>query len=370
MMHLTDYRLEKLVVPDRTVSDSAIAELELDTFEYIYLELEVDSGKRGIGYSVVDMESPASTPTDVWRDRFAEIWKELKDESPFQLLNSLSRHRGGMVAYHASESYGTGLRRAIDYALWDICGKHLEMPVYRLMGGDNPRVPVYASGLAYASSDEEVVEFYERAHEMGINAAKVKVGYPTVEEDIERMELVQSVFGDDCTLMVDANEKWSAKETIRRAHAYDQAGFDIFWIEDPMFREAVEGIGRVAEQIPFAHINTGEYCGFEGKRELLEHGGADILNIHGFSPARKAAHLAYSFAIPIATGTDHAGCVSAVHVGAALPEVSYAEFTMQRFYDLTDQPFEIEDGYAIAPDRPGHGVELSEDTIQEYKVKE
>jgi L-alanine-DL-glutamate epimerase-like enolase superfamily enzyme len=369
-MRITDYRVEKLVVPERLVSDSAIDDLVLDEFEYVYLELETDTGERGIGYSVVDMESPASTPIDVWRARFEEIFAELDGASPFQVRNSLSRHRGGMVAYHASESYGTGLRRAVDFALWDLCGKHLNMPVYRLMGGENPKVPVYASGLAFASDDDEVVELYERARDMGIQAAKVKVGYPTVEEDIERIRLVRDVFDGDCTLMVDANEKWSAKQTMRRARACEEAGLDIYWIEDPMFRDDVAGLERVAEQVQSAHLNTGEYCGFEGKRELLEHGAADVLNVHGLSPARKAAHLAYSHAVPIATGTDHAGCVSAVQVGAALPEVTYAEFTMQRFYDIAGQPFDIEDGYAIAPDTPGHGVELSEDTIQEYSVGE
>jgi len=368
-MELTDYRLEKLVVPDRLVSDSAIDDLELSTFEYVYLELEASTGERGIGYSVIDMESPGSRPVGVLRDAFETISEELLGESPFRLVNHLTRHRGGQVAYHASESYGTGLRRAIDYALWDICGKHLDMPLYELMGGDDPTVPVYASGLAFASDDDAVRELYGRARDWGMRAAKVKVGYPTVEEDIQRLELVDDVFDGDCTLMVDANEAWSAKETIRRARAYRDAGFDIYWIEDPMFREDVAGINRVVESVPFAHVNTGEYCGFEGKRELLETEAVDILNVHGLSPARRAAHLAHSYGVPVSTGTDHAGDVSAVQVGAALPEVVFAEFTMQRFFELAeDAMFEIEDGYAIAPDRPGHGVELAESTVEEFRV--
>lgn len=367
-MELTDYRIEKLVVPDRHVSDSAIADLELTDFTYAYVELEASTGERGIGYSVIDMEQPAARPVGMLRDAFDTISEELLGNSPFQLVNELTRHRGGQVSYYSSESYGTGLRRAIDYALWDICAKHLELPLYRLLGGTDPKVPVYASGLGFALGDDEIVELYERAREWEMNAAKVKVGYSTVEEDIERVRLVSQVFDGDCTLMVDSNEAWTPKETVRRMNAYEDAGLDIYWIEDPIFREDVDGIARAAESITTAHLNAGEYCGFEGKRELLENGAADVLNIHGLSPAREAAHLAHAYSVPVATGTDHAGDASAVQLGAALPEVVFAEFTMQRFFDLAEEPpFEIENGYAIAPERPGHGVTLSESTIDEFK---
>jgi len=369
-MELTDYRIEKLVVPDRHVSDSAIADLELTDFKYAYVELDASTGERGVGYSVIDMEQPADRPVETLRDAIDTVSEEFLGKSPFQLVNELTRHRGGQISYYSSESYGTGLRRAIDYALWDICAKHLDLPLYELLGGDDPKVPVYASGLGFALSDDEIVELYERAHEWGMNAAKVKVGYPTVEEDIERLRLVDQVFDEGSTLMVDANEAWTPKETIRRMNAYEEAGLDIYWIEDPIFRKDVAGISRAAESISSAHINTGEYCGFEDKRELLENGAADVLNIHGLSPAREAATLAHAYGVPVATGTDHAGDVSAVQLGAALPEVVFAEFTMQRFFDLAEEPpFEIEDGYAIAPDRPGHGVTLSESTIDSFKVE-
>jgi L-alanine-DL-glutamate epimerase-like enolase superfamily enzyme len=215
-------------------------------------------------------------------------------------------------------------------------------------------------------TDDKLTALYEAFAAMGIEAAKVKVGFPTVEEDIERLVLVREVFGRDCTLMADANEAWSPKEAIRRLQAYRDAGIDLHWIEDSTFRGNVSGVQQVVNVIPFTAVNTGEYCGFEGKRRLLENGASDILNVHGITPARKAAHLASACGIPLSTGTDHAADHCAVHLGAALPEVEYAEFVHQRFYDIADEPFAIEDGYAIAPDRPGHGIELPPDALDEY----
>jgi len=368
-MRITDYTVEKLVVPERVVSDSQIHVLELDEFEYVYLKLETDTGTRGIGYSVVDMESPESRSVSALRKQMGEIATEFVGESPFRLINQQSRHRGGLITYYSSESYGTGLRRAIDYALWDLCGKHLDLPVYQLMGGEDPEVPVYGSGLGYSLSDDELRSLYETFKQSGITAAKVKVGYPTLERDLERLSIAREVMGSDATLMVDANEAWSPKQAIRRIRGYRDAGFDIYWVEDPTFRKDREGIRRVVEGIPFAHVNTGEYCGFEEKRAILEHGACDILNVHGFTPARRAATLAHSYGVPIATGTDHAGDVSAVHVGAAIDEVDYVEFTMQRFFDLAEDPYEFEDGKAIAPSQPGHGVEIEPSVIEEFKAE-
>lgn len=98
---------------------------------------------------------------------------------PFRLRNELRLPGGGACP--------GGFQRAVDFALWDRCGKRLDLPVYELMGGADPAVPAYASGLAFEHSDAETRAVYETFADEGFDAAKVKVGYETVEEDaIER----------------------------------------------------------------------------------------------------------------------------------------------------------------------------------------
>jgi L-alanine-DL-glutamate epimerase-like enolase superfamily enzyme len=164
--------------------------------------------------------------------------------------------------------------------------------------------------------------------------------------------------------MVDANEAWSPKEALYRAHRYRDEGFDIYWIEDPITREDYQGYARLAE-IPFTRINTGEYLGFSGKRRLLESGGVDVLNVHGqIGASRAAAQLAGDFGIPVGMGNTLLEI--GVHVAASLPECLYMEYSDLEWNRLAKEPVRFEGGYAFAPDRPGHGIQLDRDALKKY----
>jgi L-alanine-DL-glutamate epimerase-like enolase superfamily enzyme len=169
--------------------------------------------------------------------------------------------------------------------------------------------------------------------------------------------------------MIDANEAWTPKEAILRAHEYDRAGVNIYWIEDPITREDYEGYARVAAEIPFTRINTGEYLGFAGKRRLLESRGVDVLNIHGaMNMSRAAAHLAGDFGIPVSLGNTV--FETGVHLAASLPECLYLEYSDLAWNQLAKEPVRFEASYACAPDRPGHGIEFDPQALQEFSRPE
>lgn len=374
-MEITGGTVTKLSIPERYVSDSQVAQLDkhvggqhrkVETLEHAYLELDTTTGERGVGFAVVNMETPGELSPEMLGRRFEGILDEYVGESPFALVNAISRHRGGQINYYAGSSYGTGLRRAFDFALWDLCGKHLDMPVYEVLGGTDPRVPVYASGLAFPASESELRDLYGEFADLGIQAAKVKVGFPTVEEDMERLALVRDAMGNDPTLLIDANEAWTPKETIQRARTFRDSGFDIHWIEDPVLRHDLDGMRTVREALPFTNLCIGDYLGLEQKAAVLETGACDILNVHGFTPARQDAHLAIAHGTTVGIGTDHTTDIAPMHLGAALPEVEFMEFTKHRLWDLCDGPFDIEDGHAVAPNRPGHGVRIPDAVIEEF----
>lgn len=358
-MKITDYSVRKLEVPaDRPIGDSQID--PVDAFELAYLELETDEGVVGYGFDNVNYATGTTLPAGTLRTQFEPVGERLVGESAFGLRNRMARPRGG--------NYGGGAYdRLVDIALWDLCAKHLGLSVYELMGGDDPEVPAYASGLAFPHDDETTREIYRRFADRGFDSAKVKVGYPTVEEDVERLSLVEDVFGGFDRLMIDANEAFSPKEAVRRGRAYRDAGFDVYWFEDPVFREDLDGIERVVEGLPSTHVNTGEYVDLEGKRELLENGAADILNVHGLTSAREAATLAGAYATPVSLGNTPAEV--GVHSAAALPEVAFMEFSMTGWHSLPEQPVAFEDGHAVAPEGPGHGLEFSDEALDEYEQR-
>ena len=111
--------------------------------------------------------------------------------------------------------------------------------------------------------------------------------------------------------------------------------------------------------MPFAHINSGEYLDTRGKRRLMEHRAVDILNVHGnITQVLHAAWLANEYGIPISLGNT--SLELGVHLACALPEANWIEYSFQDYNQLVDEPVRFEDSYAIAPDRPGLGLTISD----------
>lgn len=247
--------------------------------------------------------------------------------------------------------------------MWDLQGKITGLPLYALLGGSDRRVPAYASGLEFHLDDDHVVDFYRRARSDGFSAFKVKVGHPELDWDIRRLQLVRATVGDECRLMADANEAWSPKEAIRRLHAFEDAGVPLYWIEDPCLRDDVDGLRAISRAAPRVLVNAGEYLDLSGKRRLLEHGAVDVLNVHGsINDAMTAGWMAAERGIPMSVGNTNFEI--GVHVAAALPEVSYVEYSYLPYEHLLQSPVEFHGGFASAPDRPGHGLQLSDEAVE------
>ena len=241
--------------------------------------------------------------------------------------------------------------------------------LYKLLGGSRKKVPAYASGLEFHLSDDEVCEFYTKARKAGFTAFKVKVGHPDLGWDIRRLKLVHDTVGVDCQLMADANEAWSPKEAIRRLYAYRDAGIHLYWIEDPCLRDDFDGLRAITEAVPFTLLNSGEYLGLSGKRQLIERQAVDVINVHGsISDALKIGWLAGEHGIPISLGNSNFEV--GVHIAAALPEVNWLEYSFLSYNHLLESPIQFHGGYALLPERSGHGLRLAESARTEYAQSE
>ncbi|REJ80134.1 MAG: mandelate racemase/muconate lactonizing enzyme family protein [Planctomycetota bacterium] len=356
-MKITDYTLHRLKIPLREpIGDSQV---RFDVHWMTVVELHTDAGHSGVGFQIQQGMPTASLDTLKVQFEHA-VWPSLLGEPPLGLAQRIVRPRGGNVG-------GGYLTPPVETALWDIVAKQQELPLYRVLGGTDPRVPAYGSTLDFRLSDDEFREKLERFRSLGFAAIKIKVGHPDLAWDLRRIAITKDVMGEGVRLMVDANEAWSVKETLIRLHAYRAEGHDIFWIEDPITRDDYAGYATLCAELPFTRVNTGEYLGYSGKRRLLEHNAVDVLNVHdSIGTTRSAARLAADYGVPVSLGNTV--LEFGVHLAASLPECLCLEFSDLQWNDIAVEPIRFEAGMAIAPDRLGHGIELDRDKLAYYSM--
>ncbi len=247
---------------------------------------------------------------------------------------------------------------AFDMALWDLKARRANLPLWRLLGGYDPRVPCYAGGIDLDLPLDDLLRQTDGNLAKGFRAIKMKVGRKNLFEDVERVAAMRQHLGQAFPLMVDANMKWGVDEAIRAARALQP--FDLTWLEEPTIPDDPAGHARIVREggLPIA---AGENLRTLWEFKLYIAGGGvtypepDVTNCGGVTPFMKIAHLAEAFNLPV---TSHGAHDVTVHLLAACPNRSYLEahgFGLERYIA---EPLRIEDGVAIAPERPGHGIEF------------
>jgi len=269
----------------------------------------------------------------------------------------------------------------IDTAIWDVIGKALNKPLYRLLGGYRNKVPCYASGGYYRAgyTKEDLAKEAAGYVEMGYKAFKMKVGLLDPEKDVERVKAVRNAVGDDVDIMCDGSTSWDPATAIRFAKMAEK--YNIRWYEEPVqWYDQVEGTRMVKEatSIPIAS-GQGEITKF-GCRRWLEGRALDIMqadsrNCGGITELRKIAAMAEAYNIPIAP--HHCYVHSNMHLTASAPNGLILEIfpNPERnplwFEVYMDDPENmIKGGVLTVPEKPGLGIELNEKGIEKYRVKE
>jgi len=350
-MQLDDFRITRLQFRrDRVIGDSQVRAEEVNVAA---LELVDKTGASGLGFAQSLFE-PLPDQPEIERVFREEVWPALAGREPLALVHGVSRPRGGNQRLPTLP-----FREAVEVALWDLAGKHAGLPLFRLLGATRDRVRAYASGLDFHLDDDAFCAFFGHADAIGFSAFKIKVGHPDFERDLHRLELLRKSVRTGAVVMVDANEAWSAKEAAMKIEAMRAAGHAPLWVEDPILRHDFDGLRMLRRCLPWTQINAGEYLDTRGKLALMQAEATDILNVHGnVTDVMRIGWLAAERGVPVSQGNTF--LEAGVHTAVALPEVEWIEYSFQNFDHLVEQPVEIRDGIAIAPDRPGHGLTLSE----------
>ncbi|HWD82495.1 MAG TPA: mandelate racemase/muconate lactonizing enzyme family protein [Kribbella sp.] len=240
-------------------------------------------------------------------------------------------------------SYGIS---AIDQALWDLLGKSLGVPVWKLLGAQRTAIPAYAM-VGWLELDVPGLERVSaQAMEQGFRGVKMKVGGGPLTEDVRRIKAVRAVIGPDAALMVDANQAFGYAEALRRGRVYEE--LDCYWYEEPLPAADTDGHVRLADKLDIP-IATGENrYGQAAFRDLIARGGVgvvqpDLRRAGGVTDCFEIGLMAAGFGVPYAS---HGGGAH-IHVLAALPNTIFLES------GLLPDGGQLIDGCCPLPSEPG-----------------
>ena len=270
---------------------------------------------------------------------------------------------------------------AADLALWDLLGKHLGQPVYRLLDGAeaHPKQP-YASVL-FGDTPEATREKAAELRRAGFTAAKFgwgPMGKLGRENDVALVRAAREGMGEDATVLVDAGVVWREDDATVFERAADFAPFRIGWLEEPFLGDAIEAYRRLRERRPAVPIAAGEGSGrYRDAEDLLQNGGVDFVQIDvgrigGITPAHRVRKLAESRGVTYVNHTfkSHLSLAASIHVFAAVERFRLLEYCVggsPLATDLVNEPLlRGADGLVRAPERPGLGVTVNLATVRKY----
>jgi L-alanine-DL-glutamate epimerase-like enolase superfamily enzyme len=335
---------------DRVIGDSQV---RAEHVHAVAVELHAEDGETGLGFAQF-LFNPFPDQTECEAVFAAEVFPGIEGQDALSLVHRVDRPRGGNRRA-ASLPFG----EAVQVALWDLAARQAGLPLWKMLGARRDRVRVYASGLDFHLPDHEFSELFGRAAEQGYTAFKIKVGHPDPERDLHRLDLLVRAVGGGRSIMVDANEAWAPKEALMRVEAMQAAGHRLLWVEDPILRDDFDGLRMLRHEMKGTQLNSGEYLDLSGRRALLEARATDMLNVHGrVGDVMQVGWLAADIGIPVTVGNTF--LEMGIHTAVALPEVQWMEYSFQNYDALAEEPIQIRNGWIIAPDRPGHGLRLSE----------
>jgi L-alanine-DL-glutamate epimerase-like enolase superfamily enzyme len=253
--------------------------------------------------------------------------------------------------YHGAIGLATMGIAAVDTALWDALGKSLGVPCWQLWGGVRERIPAYAMVGWLNQEMDELRAICRRAVDQGFAGVKIKVGSPTLAEDLARLRAVRGVVGDEIRIMVDANQSLTTAEAITRGRAFQQEG--VFWWEEPLPAQDLDGYATLARELDVP-VATGENLfSVQAFGRFLRHDAVDIVQpdlrrAGGPTALLAIGALADAFHRPYAS---HGGEPAHLNVMACLPTVIYVETGLI----AEGSPMRLVDGCVPVPTGPGFG---------------
>ncbi len=257
----------------------------------------------------------------------ADLWSKLAER--FALIGVQGIVRMAMAGF--------------DVAAWDALAIAAGWPLATLIGSSPKRIPAYNSCGLGLMAPREVADEAEKLLARGFRAVKLRLGYPTLAEDLAALHAVKKRIGSEIAVMVDYNQALSLAQALERGRALDQEG--IYWLEEPIRHDDYAGNATLVRELE-TPIQIGEN---------FSESSAMAVALAPAPPITSCPTSNVSAASP-------AGCAR-----RATPTAHFLEY-MDWADRILAQPLEIVDGFAIVPQRPGNGLTWDAKAVEKYRI--
>ncbi|NDJ61598.1 MAG: mandelate racemase/muconate lactonizing enzyme family protein [Chloroflexi bacterium] len=351
----------------------------------VLVRLETDTGIVGWGECVTIFRENAASVAALLRHGLLEV---VQDRDPLENITLWQALRqrvwwygdvGGIAAFAIS---------AVDMALWDLKGKILNQPLYTLLGGKkHERLPACASIHPKGTTIDELAAEMASYIEAGYQLVKVGFGKKgtanlgfDAARDIAFARAVRAAMGPDAGFMIDvgARLRWDVPYAVRMARAFAEIG--LYWLEDPFHPDNLRAYHHLRAAVPDLPIAFGERLfTLDAFHRILEADVCDIILVdagraEGITGVLQVVELAAQFNVKFNphTYSSAVNTAAAIHLALCAERPSIFELmplpsVMQ--VELATNPIRHVDGWVTAPDAPGLGVEVVEETVQKYLME-
>jgi len=328
-----------------------------DRGSYLIVRLISSNGAEGIAESVCRPAQTGDTPEQLAAEvaNYLEpilLGADVTDEGVYEAV-------GGSKASIATRSI-------IDVALWDLKGKILGQPGWKILG-NGPVAPVPVAWIVHGNSvSEQVEEAVKAIDERGFSGLKLKTWKKSMD-DVDMVRAVRDAVGPDRVIWVDANGSYTEKEA--RLIFPHLAELGVSFIEDPCQFTNFESMAALARDLPIPVLGDKPCQEFKDAQALIESGASGAVSVKlrrtGITEGLKIINLAKEENVPVVIGTDsesRIGSLSRIHLRAAMPSMAPWPTETHFFGKLAEDVFAgefiFENGCIAVPDAPGFGASL------------
>ena len=341
-------------------------------YRAFYIKVITDNGLEGL-YGPIDPEAVLMINSVFKKQLIGQ--DPLAIEDFWQRVYTNNRHSRGSY-------YSIGLS-TIDNVLWDLKGKYLGMPVFRLLGGGaRTKVRAYASCLGFSQEPKAMQEKARQIVTQGytqqkwfLNGGPDNMNPKSLENNVEVVRLLREAVGDNIALMFDASYSWDLSYAISWAKQVEK--YSPYWLEEPFQSARIENFTELAKETTIALAAGEHFYGRWDVQEFLSQKAIRIVQADpewggGLSELIKICNIASVYGVQVIPHGH--SMLAAMHVVASQPELvcPLVEFLIEKmsgdYYYFDKNPVSPQNGLVTLSERPGFGIELDESKIESIKI--